>query len=125
MPKNKHKDILKIKAKEDFEAAKKLIESEEFSEEIVLFHCQQAIEKALKAYLDSKGIIYPKTHDLETLMSLCIKSDSSFGEVGEVIELTPFAVEIRYNEFVEIERSETVKLLNKTKKALNFILKKI
>lgn len=32
--------------------------------EVVCFHCQQAAEKSLKAYLVYSGIRPPKTHDL-------------------------------------------------------------
>ncbi len=31
---------------------------------VVCFHCQQCVEKSLKALLESKDIIPPKTHDL-------------------------------------------------------------
>ncbi len=37
---------------------------------IVAFHAQQAIEKALKALLESKNIRIPKTHKLQTLIDL-------------------------------------------------------
>jgi len=39
--------------------------------EIICFHCQQAAEKALKAYLVRLDIRPPKTHDLIEIISLC------------------------------------------------------
>lgn len=120
-----HKNTLILKAKEDLEAAKNLSKIDGFSEEIVLFHCQQAVEKALKAYLDSKAEIYPKSHDLETLLSLCIKKDSSFNQISYVTSLTPFAIEIRYDEFVQTPRDEIIKIIDQTETSLNFILSKI
>lgn len=36
----------------------------------VCFHAQQCVEKYLKAVLVLEGIDFPKTHDLETLLSL-------------------------------------------------------
>ncbi|MBN2050303.1 MAG: HEPN domain-containing protein [Spirochaetales bacterium] len=36
--------------------------------EIICFHCQQAAEKALKAYLAYNEIRPPKTHDLDELI---------------------------------------------------------
>lgn len=120
-----HKDILKIKAKEDLDAAKKLAGIPDSSEEIVLFHCQQAIEKALKAFLDANGIVYPKTHDLELLLSLCIKKDASFNQISNITAFTPYAVEIRYDEVIEVARSEVEELLNQTEQAVEFILNKV
>lgn len=120
-----HKEILIRKAKEDLETAKNLVKLEDFSEEIVLFHCQQAIEKGLKAFLDSKQIIYPKIHDLETLLSLCIEKDKSFEQINFVTSLTPFAVEIRYDEFVAVSREEIAEIVSQTEKALTFVFSKI
>jgi len=36
----------------------------------VCFHAQQCVEKYLKAFLVWKGIDFPKTHDIEHLVSL-------------------------------------------------------
>lgn len=121
----KHKEILVKKAKEDLEAAKSLVKSQEFSEEIVLFHCQQAIEKALKAYLDSNNVLYPKTHDLEMLLSMCVEKDGSFDEISFVTAMTPYAVEIRYDEFVAFSKEEISDLMSKTEKAIGFIFSKL
>ena len=121
----KHKDILIIKAKEDLDAAKKLFQCDGFSEEIILFHCQQATEKALKAYLDLKNISYPKSHDLETLLSLCVEGEPSFKTIEFITSLTSYAVDIRYDEFVELPKEEISEILKQTENALEFILKKI
>ncbi|GEM_PF-3716381 len=43
--------------------------------EIICFHCQQAAEKALKAYLVFLEIRVPKTHDLDYLLELCETSE--------------------------------------------------
>jgi len=120
-----HKEILLAKAKEDLKAAGDLARSKEFSEEIVLFHCQQAAEKALKAYLDSKGTIYPKIHDLEALLSLCIEKDPAFADIQFITSLTPYAIEIRYDEFIELPKDEVLEILKQTETALNFILGKL
>jgi len=123
--KQSHKKILLIKAKEDLDTAQKLISLSDYSEEIVAFHCQQAIEKALKAYLDSQNIIYPKTHDLETLLSLCLEQDPSFEKIDYVTELTPYAIEIKYDEFVSLKQAEVEELVKQTQTAVNFIVKKV
>ena len=36
----------------------------------VCFHCQQAAEKSLKAYLIQLGIMFPKTHNIGQLVEL-------------------------------------------------------
>lgn len=41
--------------------------------EDALFHCQQAAEKAMKAFLASHDTIFRKTHDLDELASACEK----------------------------------------------------
>jgi HEPN domain-containing protein len=46
----------------------------------VCFHCQQAVEKCLKAFLVKHQIEFPKTHSIMTLINLCSKADSSFKE---------------------------------------------
>jgi HEPN domain-containing protein len=120
-----HKDVLIKKAKEDFKTAQDLIKLESFSEEIVLFHCQQAVEKALKAYLDSKGKVYPKVHDLEMLLAMCLELDSSFNQIDFVTILSPYAVDVRYDEFIELSSSEVEEMVLQTESALNFILQKL
>jgi HEPN domain-containing protein len=39
---------------------------------IVYFHCQQSAEKYLKARLEEAGIHFPKMHDLEVVLTLCM-----------------------------------------------------
>ncbi len=62
------------------------------------FHAQQAIEKYLKALLAYAGASIPFTHNLEDLEVLCVglypRLDLSDIDVSE---LTPFAVELRYD----------------------------
>jgi HEPN domain-containing protein len=63
------------------------------------FHCQQAAEKALKAYLTDQGISFPFVHDLEKLAKLCAQHNSVFAPVtAAASDLTPYAVALRYDE---------------------------
>ncbi|MEA3283008.1 MAG: HEPN domain-containing protein [Euryarchaeota archaeon] len=39
----------------------------------VCFHCQQAVEKYLKAFMVKHQIEFPKTHSVMTLINLCSK----------------------------------------------------
>lgn len=44
--------------------------------ESICFHCQQAAEKFLKAYLIHLDIPFPKTHEIGELITRCEKEDS-------------------------------------------------
>ena len=61
------------------------------------FHCQQAAEKALKAFLISRDEDYPRTHDLRRLIALCAKVERKFKSIEAVAKrLNPYAVDFRY-----------------------------
>jgi len=63
----------------------------------VCFHAQQSAEKYLKAVLALQGAEIPKTHDLETLLGLCLKKFPLWaGLRPEAQLLTQFAVGFRY-----------------------------
>ena len=63
----------------------------------VCFHCEQAAEKLLKAYLVWKKGFYPKTHSLIQLLHLCRMEDSNFEDLAEPCELLDqFYVATRY-----------------------------
>ena len=83
------------KANEDLTAAQVLAERDLHG--VALFHCQQAVEKAIKAYLLFHEQDVPKTHDLVRLINLASEMDhrwSDWLELGDV--LTQYAVEVRY-----------------------------
>jgi HEPN domain-containing protein len=80
------------------------------------FHAQQASEKLLKAYLIAYDIEFPFVHFLERLIDLCSLRDPEFQTIKPLgIRLTPYAVELRYdNEFfpeLEIAREAYEKAL--------------
>lgn len=59
------------KAEHDLQtAALALPLGEEGPTDTICFHAQQCVEKYLKALLFIRGIPFPKTHDLHTLMTL-------------------------------------------------------
>ena len=61
------------------------------------FHCQQAVEKALKAFLAWHDVPFRKTHDLAELGQQCVRVDASLEPVCREAELlTPFAWIFRY-----------------------------
>lgn len=60
------------------------------------FHAQQAAEKALKAVLVAKGIPFPKTHNIRTLLDLLPQGIILPPEVEDAASLTDYAVISRY-----------------------------
>ena len=62
-----------------------------------LFHCQQAGEKSLKAYLTFFNQPFRKTHSLKELGEPCFLLDSSLQELTtEADALTDYAWKLRY-----------------------------
>ena len=63
----------------------------------VVFHCQQAAEKALKAFLAAHERPFPRTHDLDELGNAVVALDSTLKAVVErAKDLTPYAWRFRY-----------------------------
>jgi HEPN domain-containing protein len=86
-----------IKARSDLATAKLLIKGGERHLDTGSYHCQQAAEKAIKAWLTAVEVIFTKTHSLEILVRLCIPSEPDFQRfLDHAVELTPFATEFRY-----------------------------
>ncbi|MBE2287431.1 MAG: HEPN domain-containing protein [Prosthecobacter sp.] len=62
-----------------------------------VYHCQQAAEKALKAFLVSQNESVPKTHDIRRLIeSARVYRDEFGGFLADADLLTPLATEFRY-----------------------------
>ena len=62
-----------------------------------LFHCQQAAEKSLKAFLTWHQRPFPRTHNLTVLSGFCAELDASLdAAVAPSLALTRFAVAMRY-----------------------------
>jgi HEPN domain-containing protein len=62
-----------------------------------VYHCQQAFEKALKAFLIWHGSPLRRTHDLTELVQLCEAVDPSFRVLAtDAALVTPYATQFRY-----------------------------
>ena len=68
------------RARRDLRAVRLLIAGEVYAE--ALFHCQQAAEKALKAFLTFHDQPFRKTHDLASLGRQCANIDATLGGTG-------------------------------------------
>ena len=90
--------------------------------EISCYHCQQAVEKALKAFLLFTDIEAPYTHDLAMLCQLCIEQDSSFSNyLDDCADLSQYATRARYPDDIEITEEETSIALHKALLIYQFI----
>jgi HEPN domain-containing protein len=81
----------------DDESAARTLSDAESPDSMVGFHCQQAVEKAVKAVLAARGIEFPFTHDIGLLTQLCEDAGTPLPTtLADLDRLTPFAVHMRY-----------------------------
>jgi len=85
------------KASQDEIALDALFQDPNVGDEVFGFHCQQAVEKLLKAVLAARGVAYRRTHDLEALFGLLETAGVPLPEELQESRLfTGFAVQYRY-----------------------------
>jgi HEPN domain-containing protein len=90
------------KAEGDLYNVSLLLRSENCQPDICCFHAQQAAEKYMKGYLVSKQINFPKTHDLEKLLDLCLEKNLQFSELLPKIKgLNDYAITPRYPDMLD------------------------
>jgi len=82
----------------DFEAATSLMRKrKKLPANIVGFHCQQCVEKYLKARMVEDGIPVIKTHDLQVLLNLLLPSQPLWAAFHSALgNLTGYGVKFRY-----------------------------
>lgn len=116
-----------IKSQRDLKAAYVLIKNEESLLDAVVYDCQQAAEKALKAYLTYQERAVRKTHDLDVLLDMCSLSEPGFHDLKDVADtLTPYATEFRYpGDAIEPERYEAEEALEMAASVLEFVIQKL
>ena len=85
------------KARNDRRAAEAALGLDPPVTDAAAFHCQQAVEKLLKAYLVWQRHEFEKIHDLRALANLCAQHDPTFTDLRDrAAPLTPYAVRFRY-----------------------------
>jgi HEPN domain-containing protein len=83
-------------AEKDFSAAEVIIKDDNLLTNIVVFHCQQTIEKYFKAYLIENDVQLIKTHDLIKLNGL-IREIKDLGiDEKKLIGINEVYIESRY-----------------------------
>jgi len=94
--------------------------------EIICYHCQQAVEKVLKAYLVAKDIEIQKTHDLGVLCEQCAILDVAFGDIAaDCGKLTLFVIYARYPSPIEIVEQDTDLALTTATSVFTFAVERI
>lgn len=100
-------------ARSDLELVKTAPHANILPEEIC-FHAQQAAEKALKALLIARGIPFPWTHNLRTLLDLLAPTADPPRDVHAATALTDYAVALLYpcvrEPITEEEQKEALQL---------------
>jgi HEPN domain-containing protein len=113
-----------LKAGHDLRSARRLFTDDPPLLDTAAYHCQQAAEKALKAFLVLHDIQFSKIHLLPPLVEQCIEVDPAFADLREPAEaLTPFATVFRYpGDVLEPEPSDVMEGLAFAEKVVEFVL---
>ncbi|GHU75232.1 hypothetical protein FACS189461_1090 [Spirochaetia bacterium] len=94
--------------------------------EIVCYHCEQAAEKYLKAFLLLNSFDPPRIHDLSALCKQCETYDGDFRIIaGFCSDLTKYGTQPRYPFEIEIEKADMDRALYEAHQAAGFIAGKI
>ncbi|PIP53933.1 MAG: hypothetical protein COX07_08040 [Bacteroidetes bacterium CG23_combo_of_CG06-09_8_20_14_all_32_9] len=93
----------------------------------IAFHCQQAVEKYLKAYLYHLEIIFNKSHDLVYLIDLISQKDLFSKELyDKASSLENYSVQLRYpNIVIELSDLEIQNSLKIAKEFRDLIIDKL
>jgi HEPN domain-containing protein len=85
-------------AEEDFDVAAALMRRRtKTAANSIGFHCQQCVEKYLKARLEEAGLDAPKTHDLVVLLQLLLPVQPLWASFAPALRrLNDYAVKFRY-----------------------------
>jgi HEPN domain-containing protein len=95
-------EMLLRKASADEALVEKVIGNPDIADELVGYHCQQAVEKLLKARLAALGANYPKTHNLLALVELLEAHGKQLpSDLADLDLLTPYATIYRYEDAPE------------------------
>lgn len=127
MNNEKREKILKWyeKADHDLENAKLVILHNSKILDTACFHCQQSIEKYLKAYLVYQGRVIKKTHNLRFLQNSCAEYDDDFKSLN-FKDLNTYASEARYpDDFLEPSLAETTEYLQIAEDVKKLVLNKV
>ena len=92
--------------------------------EIILYHCQQAAEKSLKAYLINNSVWVGNTHDLILLLRECVILDPSFNRkrmINHCAFLNRITPGVKYADLnISFDTSHIPRAINSAKRLYDF-----
>ena len=95
---------------------------------LIAYHAQQCSEKYLKAFLVSRLIDFPYTHNIEILVDLCERAVNIKEQLKDIFILSQYAAAKRYpGEYRKIKKADAVKavkLAELTKQVISELLQK-
>ena len=117
----------RAKADSDWTAVEILLSSDRCPAQIVCFHCQQYVEKLLKALLTAHNVEAPKTHDLRRLIQLAEPFAAALAGLSDRADLlTSHGVQTRYpDDWQDIPEEEMRDMVNLGKEFAEIILPKL
>ncbi|MDO8726858.1 MAG: HEPN domain-containing protein [Candidatus Methanoperedens sp.] len=116
-----------IKAEHDIGSARRLLSGDIPYLDTAVYHCQQAAEKSLKAYLTLKETPFQKIHDLSFLIEQCKELDIEFEQLKNIsFILTPYAIAFRYpGDVIEPDPQDADEALRLAVEVFDFVLNKM
>jgi HEPN domain-containing protein len=94
--------------------------------DLACFHCQQAAEKALKAFLQWHQVATPRVHALGALLDSCRPLQPNFDALRpDLLALSYYAVAVRYPSAKEPDRRDAEQALATAKSLLAIVLQSL
>ena len=115
------------KSEHDIGTAKVTFKNMPEYSDTICFHCQQAVEKVLKAYCLNLGIQIIQTHDLAFLLDKISEKENVDEDIYQICEIiNDYSVEVRYpGDSAEPEKQEVEEAINIAEKAINYFKRKL
>lgn len=87
----------------DLKALGHMLDPDAFDDRVFGFHAQQAVEKALKVWLNCLQGTHPFTHDLRLLLHALQTHGADVESYWDFLDLSSYAVQFRYETMSEGE----------------------
>lgn len=115
------------KAESDWETVIIVSAHEECPRDTVCFHCQQHVEKLLKAFLTLHGIEAPRTHNLRRLIQLTEPISGDLSHLKDASDaLTIHGVASRYpDDWREVGAEEMTEMIELAKQFRGILMPKL
>jgi HEPN domain-containing protein len=113
-----HAEQLFEMAAKDHSALSHMLDTKNFSDEVFGFHAQQTIEKALKAWIALRGLVYPKSHDVSALIKILDDNNQDLSQFTDLEDYTVFAVQYRYEAYDDGDAIDRVEAIEQTRQFL-------